>query len=383
MPKVRSRARPVSRSAPPLLSEALTLHGSEGSADLIVNPARAQRARERGRTTLPISVSDNVLATSTLTLELQDQPLQSVFVRRLPAHGAWRIPCPICQRMLRAATAQSSLDRRILSRRQHQPPIADAARERGPGLRAPMRPPLWFTIAALFAQWRQQGPRVRLPRSAEIDQARRRPGWLPTFCAAWEHCRSEARRRPSPPRLPSLLHARSTAERAIDTASPRTSTAAQVEGQWLHVTAPDAQGCEIPVCAGKIRSWQVAAPKAFVSCRPPPQKPALPAQCDGVAEPDAEVFTLHERGYPSGCVVRGEGEHVLSLALGASCVVAGQRVAGLDMVLSVSASPCARSGGQRGRASLPARAGWSTRRCHLLGPNRCGWRRAFPAVERK
>ena len=47
MPKVRSRARPVSRSAPALLSESLTLRGSEGSADLIVNLPEPSEARAR------------------------------------------------------------------------------------------------------------------------------------------------------------------------------------------------------------------------------------------------------------------------------------------------------------------------------------------------
>lgn len=339
---LESPARESIRTA--LLSESLTLRGSESSADLIVNlPDPSERA-SAVELELPISVSDNVLATSTLTLELQDQPLQSVFVRRLPTQGAWRIPLP----ELPAGYFALRLRTRLLTAgdpchdAQHQPPTLTLHASAGLVYALRLRPPAPLAVAALLTQWREQRPRVRLPRSAEIDRGEapawlaadsflRRLGALPVGGAAPPESTSPAL----------LLHAGSTAERAIDAApAHEPHSTAQVDGQWLHVTAPDSQALQHalyalanPQLAGRCTEsiCQLPASTAEASLTPP--------RATDSPEPDAEVFTLHERGYHSGYVVRGEGEHVLSLPWVRPAWWQVSEWPELDMVLSVSPHP--------------------------------------------
>jgi hypothetical protein len=149
---LESPARESIRTA--LLSESLTLRGSESSADLIVNlPDPSERA-SAVELELPISVSDNVLATSTLTLELQGQPLQSVFVRRLPTQGAWRIPLP----ELPAGYFALRLRTRLLTAgdpchdAQHQPPTLTLHASAGLVYARRLRPPAPLAVAALLTR---------------------------------------------------------------------------------------------------------------------------------------------------------------------------------------------------------------------------------------
>lgn len=339
---VESPARESIRTA--LLSESLTLRGSEGSADLIVNlPDPSERA-SAVELELPISVSDNVLATSTLTLELQDQPLQSVFVRGLPAQGAWRIALP----NLPAGYFALRLRSRLLTAgdpchdAQHQPPTLTLHASAALVYARRVRPPAPLTVAALLTQWRQERPRVRLPRAAEIDRSEA-PAWLAAdfFLRSLGALPVGSAVPPESTAPALLLHAHSTAERAIDAPPSREPhSTAQVEGQWLHVTAPDAPALQHALYA--LANPQLASRCTESLCQLPASTAAAgltPPNATESPEPDAEVFTLHERGHPSGYVVRGEGEHVLALPWVRPAWWQVSEWPELDMVLSVSPHP--------------------------------------------
>ncbi|HNN93391.1 MAG TPA: cellulose biosynthesis cyclic di-GMP-binding regulatory protein BcsB [Pseudomonadota bacterium] len=332
-----------------LLSESLTLRGSEGSADLIMNlPDPSERA-SAVELELPISVSEHVLGTSTLTLELQDQPLQSVFVRQLAARGAWRIALPnlpagyfalrLRSRLLTAGDPCHDTPQQVPTLTLHATAALLYARR--------LHPPAPPSVAALLEQWRQQHPPVHLVRSAEIDRSEA-PAWL----AADFFLRSlgalpvasEALPDSTSPAL--FLHAYSAVERAIEIpSSDRSHGTAQVEGRSLHVRASDPQALQHalyalanPQLAGRCTAsiCQVPIPVDAASPTPPP---AAESQ-----DTYAEVFTLGERGYRSGYVVRGEGEHVLALPWVRPSWWQVSEWPELDMMLSVSPHPALDAG---------------------------------------
>ena len=302
-----------------------------------------------------------------------------MFVRRLPAHGAWRIRLPdLPAGYFCAATAQSSLDRRgSLSRRAAPASHADAARERSWSTRAECaHPPAYHRCAV--AQWRQQGfGWAEPPRSAEIDRGEA-PAWLAAdFLRRLGALPVEARRRPSPPRLPSYC-TRARRQSARSTLRQPTNLTARRRLKVSGYTSPRRmpRGCS-NLYAGKSAAGKSLHRKPLSAAgrhrRSQPTRPMRRSR----QSPTPRSLRSTSAAIHRATSCAGEGEHVLSCPLGASCVVAGQRVAEPRWSCPSRLTPRSIRGPARSSFASAAPAG-ATRRCHLLGPNRCGWRRAFP-----